>query len=49
MKQDNVMANFLAKNVEGIGCDTCSAVMGLVQKETLANEVCSLNYRSTDN
>jgi len=38
VKQNNVMANFLAKNVEGIGCDTCTAVMGLVQKEVLANE-----------
>ena len=39
MKEGNVMAHFLSKNVAGIGCDTCSAVMGLVQKEALANEV----------
>lgn len=38
VKRDNVMVQFLSKNIEGIGCDTCSAVMGLVQKEALANE-----------
>jgi len=38
VKQGNVMAHFLSKNVEGIGCDTCAAVMGLVQKEALQNE-----------
>jgi len=38
VKEGNMMAHFLSKNVEGIGCDTCSAVMGLVQKEALANE-----------
>jgi len=38
VKESNMMAHYLTKNVEGIGCDTCSALMGLVQKEALANE-----------
>lgn len=38
VKEKNVMAHFLSKNVEGVECDTCSAVMGLVQKEAAANE-----------
>jgi len=38
VKVNNVMGKVLAKNVAGIECDTCSAVMGLVQKEVLQNE-----------